>query len=413
MATDAAYILPASMADDAAACGEPSRAMQKGENEATAQTGQKDIFDLDEPELAALLAERIKAPAYRAKQIFEWLYRHGATSFEQMTNISARERTLLAEQFFIAQPKQSAREISVDGTRKYLFEVDNGDLVEAVMIKQPTRMTLCVSSQVGCGMACVFCRTGTMGLRRNLRTSEILQQVLGVIRDAANFNDMFRNVVFMGMGEPLHNFEAVTRALRIMNHHHGLAIGPRKITVSSVGLVPAIERFGQLPGLANIAISLNATSDEVRTKIMPINKPYPIAKLMQTLRAYPLGPRKRITIEYVMLAGINDSNEDLKRLPQLLRGLACKVNLIPYNSNAGMSFEGANLSAPSKEKVAAWQRELCRHGLDVTVRWSKGSDIKAACGQLATESVKPRRGRLVVATEIANDKALTSLDWRS
>ena len=361
----------------------------------------RDLLDLDEAELTALLSESVKAPTYRAKQIFEWVYRHGAISFDQMTNISARERQMLSEQFFIAQPQQSSREISVDGTRKYLFSVDNGDLVEAVMIKQPTRMTLCVSSQVGCGMACVFCRTGTMGLRRNLRTSEILQQVLGVIRDAANFNDMFRNVVFMGMGEPLHNFEAVTRALKIMNHPNGLAIGPRKITVSSVGLVPAIERFGKMPGLANIAISLNATSDQVRTQIMPINKAYPIAKLMQTLREFPLGPRKRITIEYVMLAGVNDSAADLKKLPQLLRGLACKVNLIPYNANAGLSFQGENLKAPTKDKVMSWQRELCRHGLDVSIRWSKGADIKAACGQLATESIRVKRASLELVESLS------------
>ena len=354
----------------------------------------RDLLDLDEDELTALLSERVKAPTYRSKQIFEWIYRHRATSFDQMTNISARERQTLAENFFIAQPQQSSRQISVDGTRKYLFSVDNGDLVEAVMIKQPTRMTLCVSSQVGCGMACVFCRTGTMGLRRNLRTSEILQQVLGVIADAANFDDMFRNVVFMGMGEPLHNFDAVTRALKIMNHPNGLAIGPRKITVSSVGLVPAIERFGQMPGLANIAISLNATTDEVRSEIMPINKAYPIAKLIQTLRTYPLGPRKRITIEYVMLAGVNDTAEDLKRLPQLLRGVACKVNLIPYNANTDLSFRGENLKSPPKDKVMSWQRELCRHGLDVSIRWSKGSDIKAACGQLATESIRIKRANI-------------------
>ena len=347
----------------------------------------KNLFDYPRQELAALLKEEFGATPFRATQIFEWMYQKQVHDFEGMTNLGKELRASLLEKFELPLAKIVDRQISKDGTRKYLFEVGNKDLVEAVMIKQPTRMTLCVSSQVGCGMACQFCRTGTMGFRRNLATYEIMQQVIGVLVDAKEFADTFNNIVFMGMGEPLHNFKGVVSALRILTDHKGLAIPPRKITVSTVGLVPAIKKFGeaftQYGDLANLAVSLNATTDEVRSVVMPINKKFPIQELLSTIKAFPLKARKRVTIEYVMLHGINDSEADLKRLPKLLRGIPTKINLIPYNDNAGLGFK-----TPPESHVAHWQDYLTRGGNDVTIRWSKGQDIKAACGQLATASTR-------------------------
>ncbi len=339
---------------------------------------ENDFYDKTRPELEQVMAERFEASAYRARQLFEWVYKRGITDVAQMTNISAELRGRLGAHFVFPCAKIRERNVSLDGTRKYLFEIDNGDLVESVMIKQPKRMTLCVSSQVGCGMGCGFCRTATMGLRRNLRTSEIIQQVRGVIDDAKNFGDMFDNVVFMGMGEPLHNFKAVVGALELLRDSCAFNLSGRKITVSSVGLVPAIQKFGEAKVDVNLAVSLNATTDEVRSKIMPVNKAYPIGVLLQCLRKFPLKPRRKITIEYVMLRGINDSDADLRRLPKILHGIACKVNLIPYNENAGLDF-----LSPTREVLDSWHNGLMRAGLDCTIRWSKGQDINAACGQLA------------------------------
>lgn len=345
-----------------------------------------DFYGLTREELAALLKERFDAPAFRAAQIFQWVYKHGRTDFTEMTNLSREMRTSLGDLFEFKEAPIRSRQISRDGTRKYLFELEQGAAIESVMIKQPTRMTLCVSSQVGCGMGCAFCRTATMGFQRHLSTSEIIRQVRGVIKDAANFGDMFQNIVFMGMGEPLHNLRGVVNALKILTDPMAFAIGPRKITVSTSGLVPAIEKFGPSGLDVSLAVSLNATTDEVRSQIMPVNKAFPIERLLAALRVYPVKPRKQITIEYVLLAGVNDTDEDLARLPRLLRGIPCKVNLIPYNSNAGLGFD-----PPSRETVQRWHRTLAGRGLNTTVRWSKGQDIDAACGQLAVNAQRPAR----------------------
>lgn len=349
------------------------------------------FYDLNVQELAKILRERFELPQFRATQLFEWVYQKRVEDVASMSNLSLALRETLAGSMEFPKAKIRDRQVSNDGTRKYLFEVSNGDLVESVMIKQPTRMTLCVSSQVGCGMNCQFCRTATMGFRRNLATAEIMQQVIGVIDDAKEFGDMFTNIVFMGMGEPLHNIKNVLNALRILTDHKGLAIPSRKITVSTVGLVPSIKKFGEAcadseNGLANLAVSLNATTDEVRSKIMPINERFPLNELLGTLRDFPLKARKRITIEYVMLHGINDTAADLKRLPKILKGIPAKINLIPYNDNAGLGFV-----SPPAEHVTKWQHALTDIGMDATIRWSKGQDIKAACGQLATESIRAAR----------------------
>ncbi len=348
-----------------------------------------DFFSLSRAALEGMLEERFALPAFRAAQLFDWVYRKRVQNFADMTNIAKPLRDLLASGLYFPPISSKERQLSEDGTRKYLFEVEQKDLVETVMIKQPTRMTLCVSSQVGCAMGCRFCRTATMGLRRQLGASEIIRQVLGVIDDAKEFGDMFQNMVFMGMGEPLHNYEGVTTALRILRDGQGVGLAGRKITISSVGLVPAIEAFGREGLDVNLAISLNATDDDTRSSIMPLNRKYPIERLLQCLRDYPLPRRKRITIEYVMLAGVNDRDEDLKRLPKLLRGIPVKVNLIPYNPNAGLDFQ-----TPSNETISRWQREIVRQGVETTVRWSKGKDIDAACGQLVTESKRKAPTRL-------------------
>lgn len=353
----------------------------------------QDFYDLTRDELVRVLKDKFNLPSFRATQLFEWIYRKGTRDFHSMSNVGAELRNQLGTFFSLPELKIKDRQISSDGTRKYLFEIGNGDLVEAVMIKQPTRMTLCVSSQVGCGMNCQFCRTATMGFKRNLTASEIIQQVVGVLEDAKNFNDSFSNIVFMGMGEPLHNIKNVIKALKILGDQKGFALSSRKITVSTVGLVPAIKKFGAEGGLANLAVSLNATTDEVRSKIMPINDRFPIADLLKTLREFPLKARKRITIEYVMLHGVNDSEDDLARLPKILKGIPSKVNLIPYNENAGLGWK-----TPPAEYVHYWLRELQKRDIDVTIRWSKGQDIKAACGQLATNVVK--RSSLKIADPI-------------
>lgn len=337
-----------------------------------------DFFNLTREELGAVLADEFGVPSYRAQQIFGWVYKQGITDFSLMLNLSATLRAKLAERFFFPHAVTRSRQISTDGTRKYLLELDDGDCVEAVMIKQPARMTLCVSSQVGCGMGCKFCRTATMGFQRHLSASEIVRQVRAVLADAINFGDTFQNIVFMGMGEPLHNLKGVVGALRILTDEMAFNMGPRKITVSTSGLVPAIKKFGESGVGVNLAVSLNATTDAVRDQIMPVNKAFPISKLLAALREFPLKARKLITIEYVMLDGINTSEEDLRRLPGLLRGIPSKVNLIPYNDNAGLGF-----SSPSRDTIDRWHRVLNERGFSATIRWSKGQDIDAACGQLA------------------------------
>lgn len=350
--------------------------------ERAAQRGEAlDFYNFSYDELADCVAQEFSEPSYRVTQLFNWVYRRRNTDPLTMTNITKPLREKLAARFVFSKAAIRDRKVSSDGTRKYLFEVDYGDLVESVMIKQPGRMTLCVSSQVGCAMGCKFCRTGTMGLSRNLSTSEIIRQVNAVAEDAENFGDTFSNIVFMGMGEPLHNFNSVVRALRILTHEQGYKMGPRKITVSTVGLVPAIKKFAAAGMPASLAVSLNATTDEVRSEIMPINKNFPISELLDTLRAIPLKKRSRITIEYVMLKGINDSAADLKRLAAMLRSMPVKINLIPYNENTGLGYK-----QPELETIKEWQKKLTTGGYSCTVRWSKGRDIDAACGQLAVSA---------------------------
>ncbi len=341
-----------------------------------------DILNFDRDALVDDLSQSLALPRFRADQLIHWLYRRRFTDFGEMTNISAQVRAELSSRYRVFRPIERAIQQSTDGTRKYLFEMGDGEQIESVLIRQPKRYTLCVSSQVGCAIGCRFCRTALMKLRRNLETAEIVGQVLAVQDDIARRGAApFDNIVFMGMGEPLHNLDQVVRAVSLLNDEHGFNFSGRKITISTSGLVPGIKKLGESKCRANLAVSLNATTDEVRDQLIPINRKWPIAVLLEALRSYPLLRRQRITIEYVLLAGVNDTEDDLHRLPGLLRGIPVKVNLIPYNVNAGLGFD-----APSRDVIERWQRSLLAAGLNATIRWSKGDDISAACGQLATEA---------------------------
>ena len=331
-----------------------------------------------------LLQERFAASAYRATQLYEWVYKKGVTDCARMSNVTKELRGELQEFFSFDKAAVRDKQVSVDGSRKYLLEVRPGVFVESVLIRQPERTTLCVSSQYGCGMGCAFCRTATMGFRANLSAGDILRQVNAVREDFPGEEQIFGNLVFMGMGEPLHNVHAVTAAVRVLKDPHGLGVGPRRITVSTVGLVPGIRKFIKADLGVNLAVSLNATTDEQRRRLMPVGRRYSIEELLACLAEVPLKKRRKITVEYVMLSGVNDSAEDLRRLPRLLKGLSVKINLIPYNENAGLPFK-----SPSRSRVLEWHEALNLAGLDTTVRWSRGLDISAACGQLAVEKSEP------------------------
>ena len=349
----------------------------------------KQILNFDAKELETELVENLQVEPFRARQIFPWIYRRGVTDFSDMSDMSQLARTKLAENYTIYRPKVDTIQESVDGTRKYLFELEDGQKIETVLIRQTNRWTLCVSSQVGCAIGCKFCRTALMGLKRHLQTHEILGQVLAVRDDIATregrprlqqCDNDFSNIVFMGMGEPLHNFENVTRALRILTAQLGLGMTPRKITVSTSGLAPAIIKLADEAVPSSLALSLNHSFDEGRTQVMPINKRYPLKVLMDACKHYNQVTNKHVTMEYVMLGGVNDTDADLLRLPKLLAGLDCKINLIPYNMNAGLGY-----NAPTDETIQTWQRTLNKKGINTRVRWSKGPDISAACGQLAVK----------------------------
>lgn len=325
-----------------------------------------------------MLLERFAASPYRAGQLFKWVYRKHVLDPLKMSDLSKTLRRELAALFCFPSLRLIKRLISADGSRKYVLEGGRGDLVEAVMVHQEKRLTLCVSSQVGCALGCIFCRTGSMGYKRNLSASEMVRQILVLEEDAKNFKQSFQNIVFMGMGEPLQNIGELRRALAIIGDNHGLGVSGRRVTVSTAGLVPAIDELGSLGLDVNLAVSLNATTDEVRSFLMPINKAYPLQKLLESLRRFPLKRRKRITIEYVLIAGVNDSDGDLHRLPGLLHGLRVKINLIPYNPAVRADFR-----APPLERLNQWHDTLLKKGIETTIRWSKGSDIQGACGQLA------------------------------
>lgn len=315
---------------------------------------------------------------YRASQILQWIYRHHARSFADMSNIAKPDRELLAGRFTIPALQVLRSEHSSDGTRKLLFGLEDGHTVESVLIPDEDRLTLCISSQVGCRQACRFCLTGQGGIVRDLRAWEIADQVLetsDIVR--AEGGMAITNIVLMGMGEPLANFDEVTEALRVMTSENGLAISPRRITLSTCGVVPGIDRLAASGIKVNLAVSLNASTDEVRDRIMPVNRRYPLKELLAACRRFPLDNRRRITFEYVMLGGVNDSAEDAERVARMLRGIRCKVNLIPFNP-----FPGSEFRRPDDAAVRRFQQVLLDRHYTAPVRESRGRDISAACGQL-------------------------------
>ncbi|MEK7701152.1 MAG: 23S rRNA (adenine(2503)-C(2))-methyltransferase RlmN, partial [candidate division NC10 bacterium] len=315
---------------------------------------------------------------YRGRQLATWIYRKSVFDLEAMTDLPKEFRASLAERAVIEVPEPERVTPSQDGSQKLVFCLAGGSRISSVLIPDDDRITLCVSTQVGCGFQCLFCLTGVMGLERNLTAGEIVGQVLAANRLLAP-DRRVTHIVFMGMGEPLANYAAVVTSLRILTDAKlGVGYSPRRITVSTVGLVPGIERLGRENLKVNLAISLHAASDEVRAKLMPVSRSFDLAALMAALRKYPLAPRQRIFFEYVMLDGVNDSPEDAKRLVTLLRGLRAKVNLIPFND-----WEGAPFQRPPLPRILAFQSILIDAGVTTTVRWSKGEDIGAACGQLS------------------------------
>jgi len=355
--------------------------------------GQGDLRSLT----PAALAARVKAagePSFRAEQVFRWLHEHAVTSWDAMTNVPPRLRERLGEagQGILNPLQLDTEQVSVDGTRKMRFRTEDGRSIESVLIPEERtaeereelgaggrdKLTLCVSSQVGCALDCGFCATATLGFGRNLTAGEIVQQVYIA---AARAGRRPTNLVFMGMGEPMHNFEQVTKAFALLIHPWGAAFSPRRITVSTAGVVPKIGELGKLTPAPNLAISLNATTDEVRDRIMPINRKWPIAELLQAARAFPLAHGRKVTFEYVLLAGVNDSDADAQRLPRLLKGMPSMVNLIPWNP-----FQGPQFQRPSAERIRSFQELLRRHDVQTFIRTPRGDDIDAACGQLAARA---------------------------
>ncbi len=315
---------------------------------------------------------------YRADQIYKWLYTHHAQSFEEMTNIAKSEREMLSHIFDISAPCIIRTETSSDGTRKFLFKLDDGHTIESVLIPDEDRQTLCISSQVGCQQACRFCLTGSGVFTRNLKAFEIADQVLEISRLLKQrATRRITNIVLMGMGEPLANLEEVVKALKIITSENGMGFSPRRVTVSTAGIAPKIAEFGKCGVKANLAVSLNATTDEVRDEIMPVNRRYPIQALLDACKRFPLEPRRRITFEYVLLLGLNDSPDNAQRLAKLLAGIKCKVNLIPFNP-----FPGCEFKRPDDRAVRRFQKILLDHHYTAPVRESRGRDISAACGQL-------------------------------
>jgi 23S rRNA (adenine2503-C2)-methyltransferase len=337
---------------------------------------QPNLIGMLPSELEALAAE-LGASRYRGRQLATWLYRKGVCALPAMTNLPQDFRALLAERVTAELPEVDRVTVSQDGSRKLVFRLGDEGRVSAVVMPDDDRITLCLSTQVGCGYACDFCLTGTMGFERNLTTAEILGQLL-VANAELPAGRRVTHLVFMGMGEPLANLPAVVKAIRIMTDARlGLGYSPRRITVSTVGLVPGIERLGRENLKVNLAVSLHATTDDVRSRLMPINRSWNLDTLMDAVRRFPLAPRQRVFFEYVLLEDINDTLADAQRLARLLRGIRAKVNLIPFND-----WEGSAFQRPPLARILAFQSTLLEAGITTTVRWSKGEDIGAACGQL-------------------------------
>ena len=361
------------------------------------------LVGMDREELAQAAIAAGTAPAkarMRAEQLWRWVYHYGVTDFAAMTNIAKEARAALAARYTLARPELTAAQKSTDGTRKWLVKLADGNEVECVYIPDVGRAgALCVSSQVGCTLTCTFCHTGTQTLVRNLTAAEIVAQVM-IARDelaewpSSNEDRALSNIVFMGMGEPLYNLDDVSKAIGIISDGDGVAISRRRMTVSTAGVAPRIAELGERTG-AMLAISLHATNDELRNKLVPLNKKYPLEELFAAIRAFPgLSNAKRVTFEYVMLKGVNDSLAEAKALVKLLSGIPAKINLIPFNPWPGSPYECSDWE--TIEKFAA---VLNKAGYSSPIRTPRGRDILAACGQLKSESKKVRASHRLAKAE--------------
>ncbi len=334
----------------------------------------KEIKDLTLNELGAELASWGE-PSYRAKQVFDWIYRKGATAFDMMSNLPKGTRQKLNDHFCLLPLELAEHLRSGDGTEKFLFRLTDGAFVETVLIPSGARRTLCLSTQVGCKFGCVFCASGAGGFKRNLRSSEILGQIL-FLRDRLNVR--LTNFVLMGMGEPLDNLENVVRAIQIMNTREGLNIGARRVTLSTVGIVPAITELERLGLQVNLSLSLHASTEAQRSRLLPVNKIYPLARMIQAAARFAEKTGRKITIEYILIFRLNDTEADAGRLAAIAKRLRAKINLIPYSPGYGPEW-----SASPQDRTESFRRVLEEKGAVATIRRSKGADIRAACGQLA------------------------------
>jgi 23S rRNA (adenine2503-C2)-methyltransferase len=316
-------------------------------------------------------------PKYRARQIYAGIYQRLARSWDQFTDLGKQLREKLRLRFTIEYPPTQQVFASKDGTRRYLFEVAPGQRIESVFIPEERRDTFCISTQVGCAVGCLFCVTGRLAMQHNLSPGEIIGQILSLQADRRTAARRL-NIVIMGMGEPLNNYSNVMKAIRFMTDEHGMSIPPRRITLSTSGIVPGIRRLAAEPVIPNLAISLNATTDEVRDRLIPINKKWNIAALLDACRSFPLEHRRRLTFEYLLMKDVNDSPDDALRLVRLLQGLKKKINLIPLNADPLISLE-----TPDQERVLAFQQILVDHRITAIIRRPRGDDISAACGMLA------------------------------
>ena len=354
----------------------------------------QNLIGMDRAELADIfkqLGEPPKSSKLRAKQLWHWIYHHGATDFATMSTLNSSLQKALAKHFTLKRPEILKEQLSKDGTRKWLIKFDDGQQAESVFIPEKARGALCISSQVGCTLTCGFCHTGTQRLVRNLSSHEIVAQFLiakDICKDWPVGKDgrLISNIVMMGMGEPLFNYENVSKAIQIAMDPEGFSISRRRVTLSTAGVVPFIERCGKELGV-NLAISLHATSNDLRDKLMPINRKYPIEQLLEACRKYPRSSNaRRITFEYVMLKGINDTLSDAKALVRLIAGIPAKVNLIPFNAWPNTDYE---CSTP--DRIKEFAEVINSAGYSSPIRTPRGRDILAACGQLRSESIKIKR----------------------
>ncbi|EPX87076.1 23S rRNA (adenine(2503)-C(2))-methyltransferase RlmN [Salipiger mucosus] len=376
------------------------------------ETGKVNLVGFTRPQLREALIEAgtpEKQAKMRATQVWQWVYHWGVRDFEEMTNLAKSYRALLAERFTIELPEMVSRTVSADGTRKYLVRIAGGHEVETVYIPEEGRGTLCISSQVGCTLTCSFCHTGTQKLVRNLTAGEIVGQVMLARDDLGEWPEpgtgtgeggprLLSNVVLMGMGEPLYNFDNVRDAMKIVMDGEGIALSRRRITLSTSGIVPEIARCAEEIGCL-MAVSFHATTDEVRNKLVPINKRWNIETLLDALREYPrLSNSERITFEYVMLKDVNDSDADARRLVKLISGIPAKINLIPFNEWPGAPYERSDW-----DRIEAFADIVYKAGYASPIRTPRGEDIMAACGQLKSATERQRKSRRAIAAEAGLD----------